>query len=397
LAKTEIIFQIFIAFTAARLLGRLVAVVGVPSVIGELLAGAFLAALGWIDVAGNDVMVALSALGVILLLFTTGLGTHIRELAAVKGTAAAVGIAGATLPFVAGFLVAIPLGYDMEARLFVATALMATSVGLTVRVLQELGMQKRKSARIILAAAVIDDIFGLFVLTLVIGYSQGKTDLVELSLLIAEALAFLGFFIFVGPSLVNRISSTIARVSTELFFEISVVAMLAMALLAQYIGLAAIVGAFLAGVVLAEVKQHHRLEERFAPLAWFLTPFFFVSVGAAISFASLAKPAVVAAVVVLATIAVTTKYLGALLAAWRQGRRIAHEVGVGMIPRGEVGIVVASVALAEGVVDADVYSAVVAMVVLVDFVAAFLIARVYSRGGRPRSPTETASIPPERS
>jgi Kef-type K+ transport system membrane component KefB len=377
----RIVFEIVAAFACARLLARLVALAGAPSVVGELLAGALLAAFGVIDIHENDVMDALAALGVILLLFTAGLGTHVRELAKVKGVAIAVGIAGAALPFVAGVIVAIPFGYPMAERLFVATALMATSVGITVRVLQELGYEKRKSARIILAAAVIDDVFGLFVLTLVIGYSGGRADPVELALLTAEAGAFLAFFLFLGPRVVNRLSSTIARVSEGLFFEIAVIVMLAMALLAQYLELAAIVGAFLAGVVLAEARQHHSLEERFEPLAWFLTPFFFVSVGAYVSFGSLTRPAVLAATVVFTLVAVVTKYAGAVLAAWPQGARIANEVGVGMIPRGEVGIVVASTALTAGVVDDDVYTAVIAMVVLTSFIAPFLIARVYGRSG----------------
>jgi len=392
-AKTDIIFQIFIAFTAARLLGRLVSRLGVPSVVGELLAGAILGpyVLGLIE--HSQFMDALAQLGVILLLFTAGLGTHVRQLSAVKGTAIAVGVLGATVPFVAGFAVAIPFDYPLTERLFVATALMATSVGITVRVLQELGFQNRKSARIVLAAAVIDDIIGLFVLTLVIGYANGKGNVLEILLLTLETVAFLGFFLFVGPPAINRMSATIARVSRGFFFELAIVVMLAVALLAQYIGLAAIVGAFMAGVVLAEVKQHHSLEERVEPLAWFFTPFFFISVGAYVDFGSFAKPTVLVATIVFALVAIVSKYAGSLLGAWREGKRIANEVGAGMIPRGEVGIVVAGIALAEGVVDTDVYSAVLAMVVLIDLVAAFLIARVYSRGGRQGGDADAAPAP----
>jgi Kef-type K+ transport system membrane component KefB len=387
-AKTEIIIEIFLAFAIARLLGRLVARFGIPSVIGELLAGAILGPQLLGVVEHSQFMDALSELGVILLLFTAGLGTHVRELAAVKGTATAVGVLGAVLPFIVGFAVAMPFGYPTVEALFVATALMATSVGITVRVLQELGFQKRKSTRIILAAAVIDDILGLFVLTLVVGFANNKTDVVAISLLTLETIAFLGFFIFLGPPLINRISSTIARVSEGFFFEIAVIVMLAMALLAQYIGLAAIVGAFLAGVVLAEVKQHHALEERFTPLAWFFTPFFFVTVGSYIDFAAFAKAPVLAAVIAFTLVAVVTKYLGSLAGAWREGRRIANEVGVGMIPRGEVGIVVAGIALAEGVAGPDVYSAVVAMVVLTSLIAPMLITLVYGRGGDRRDADE---------
>jgi Kef-type K+ transport system membrane component KefB len=403
-AKTDIIVQIVIAFAAARLLGRLVASLGFPSVIGELLAGAILGPylLGWLDtiqpVTGPPqpmptVWEMLMALGVILLLFTAGLGTHIRELSEVRATATAVGIVGAVLPLVVGFAAALPFDYSTVERLFVATALMATSVGITVRVLHEFGYEKRKSARIILAAAVIDDILGLFVLTLVIRLAEGQANPLELGLLVLETITFLGFFVFIGPRLVGRISTAISRISEGLFFEIAVIVMLAMAVLAEYIGLAAIVGAFLAGAVLAEVKQHHRLEERFAPLAWFFSPFFFVAVGSYIDFASFAKPPVLAAVIVFTLVAVVTKYFGSVAAAWHEGMRIANEVGVGMIPRGEVGIVVAGIALAEGAVDTDVYSAVLAMVVLTSFIAPFLIAFVYRRRGGRREAAAGRSAP----
>ena len=253
----------------------------------------------------------------------------------------------------------------MTESLFVATALMATSVGITIKVLRELGFQKRKSARIVLAAAVIDDIFGLFVLTLVIGIAHGKADPLELALLTVETVGFLAFFILLGPRLINRMSATaLTRISRGFFFELAVMFMLAVALMAQYIGLAAIVGAFLAGLVLGEVKQHTKLEDQFEPLAWFFTPFFFVMVGSYIDFAVFTKPPVLAAMLAFTAVAIVTKYAGSLMGAWREGRRIANEVGVGMIPRGEVGIVVAGIALAEKAATPDVYTAVIGMVLL---------------------------------
>ena len=337
----DVLLQLFLAFTAARVLGHLFTRAGLPAVVGELLAGALLgpALLGLVH--SGEVLEALAEMGVILLLFMAGLETHIDELIETRKAAVRVALLGATLPFIGGLLVSIPFGYSSDAALFMATALTATSVGITARVLREMGFHQRRSVRIVLAAAVIDDILGLIVLVIVSGIALGSFHPLNLALLIVEAFAYVGFFAFFGPRLVKRLHVRLSEYRASTLFEVGVVLMLALSLLADYIGLAAIVGAFLAGLILADLRHHTEIEQRFQPLAWFFTPFFFVLMGTYIDFASFAKPPVLAAIVAFTAVAVVSKYFGGLWGATGELRGTRREVGVGMVPRGEVGIVVA--------------------------------------------------------
>jgi Na+:H+ antiporter len=387
---TEILLQIFLAFAGARLLGRLLEKIGQPAVIGELLAGAILgpALLGL--VGHTEFLEVLAEIGVILLLFMAGLETHVAELAEAKLSAALVGILGAALPFAGGLLAGPLLGFDTTGTLFVATALMATSVGITVRVLRDLGYQRRRSVRVILGAAVLDDILGLLVLSVVTAYALGSGKWLEFTLLIVEAIAYVTVIGFFGPRIVARLTEVASRLSSALIFEVAIVLALGLSLLAEYIGLAAIVGAFLAGLVVAELKQHTEVEQKTEPVAWFFVPFFFVSIGTYLDLHVLTDPQVLLEILVFTVVAVLTKYVGALLGARREGRRTAREVGVGMIPRGEVGIVVAGIALASGALDEGVYAAIIGTVLLTTLIAPYLIKLVYERPGARRESTVDA-------
>ena len=270
-------------------------------------------------------------------------------------------------------------GWGSSSALFMATALTATSVGITVRALRELGHSERRAVRIILAAAVLDDVLGLIVLVVVSGTTSGSIDAWNLALLIVEAIAYVGLIGFFGPRLVVRLRDWLKDLNVSILFEIGVVLTLALSLLADYIGLAAIVGAFIAGLTMSELKQHTDIERRFEPLAWFFTPFFFVLMGTYLDFGAFAKPSVLLAVAVFTALAVVTKYLGGWIGARNEGPQVAREVGVGMTPRGEVGIVVAGFALAEGAIGDDVYAAILGMVLATTILAPFLIKAVFGR------------------
>lgn len=383
--RVEILLMIVVAFTAARVLGRLAERFGLPGVIGELMAGAILGPqlLGFLH--PNELLDALAELGVILLLFMAGLETHIRQLMAVRRSAIGVAMYGALFPFIAGVGASWALDFGLAESLFVATALMATSVGITVRVLRDLGIQGRKSVRIILASAVLDDILGLLTLVVVTAVALGRANYFEIVLLTVEAVTYILFVSLMGPWTVNKFSRLLRKLPKNLLFELGLVWMLALSLLAEYIGLAAIVGAFLAGLVMSDLKEHVELEEQYQPLAWFFVPFFFLLMGTYIDFAAFAQPMVSIATVTFTVLAIATKYYGALLGAHHEGRQISREVGVGMIPRGEVGIVVAGVALATGAIGDDVYTAVVGMVVLTTFISPFLMKVVYLKDGQLRA------------
>lgn len=389
----EILLQIFAAFTAARLLGRLFERFGQPAVIGEILAGAILgpAVLGLVQ--HTEFLRALAELGVILLLFMAGLNTHMRELAQTKVSAGLTAGFGALFPFAGGLIAAPLFGLSFTASLFIATALLATSVGITVRVLRDLGYARRKSVRIILGAAVLDDVLGLLVLSIVTAYALGESNWLEFALLTIEAIVYVVGIGLFGPRLVAKLVPLASKVPAAVIFEGAIILALGLSLLAEYIGLAAIVGAFLAGIVVAELKQQTDVEAKMEPLAWFFMPFFFVYIGTYLDLRAFTSTTVLLEVVVFSAIAVFTKYYGALLGARREGKLIAREVGVGMVPRGEVGIVVAGLALASGALAEGVYAAIIGMVLITTILAPFLIKLVYGRrtGGRPQKPLEEAT------
>jgi Kef-type K+ transport system membrane component KefB len=377
----NVLLQLFLAFAGARLLGHVFQKLKLPVVVGELAAGAILGPQLLNLVHSGEVMDAMSELGVIMLLFMAGLETHMEELLETRVAAVKVAVLGATLPFVGGALIGLLFGWGTSSALFMATALTATSVGITVRALRELGHSERRAVRIILAAAVLDDVLGLIVLVVVSGTTSGTIDIANLVLLIVEAIAYVGLIGFFGPQLVLRLRDWLKDLQASVLFEIGVVLMLALSLLAGYIGLAAIVGAFIAGLTMSELRQHTDIEKRFEPLAWFFTPFFFVLMGTYLDFAAFAKPAVLLAVVVFTVLAVVTKYLGGSWGARKEGKQVAREVGVGMTPRGEVGIVVAGFALAQGAINDDVYAAILGMVLATTILAPFLIKAVFGRDG----------------
>lgn len=376
---TEALLMLFLAFTLARVLGHVFRRLKLPVVVGELLAGAILGPQLLDLVHSGEILDTFAELGVIMLLFMAGLETHIEELLETRAAAIKVAVLGAALPFIGGVLLGLLFGWETSAALFMATALTATSVGITVRALRELGHSEKRSVRIILAAAVLDDVLGLIVLVVVSGSALGSFDVFNLTLLIVEAIAYVGMFGFFGPKLVVKLRDWLKDLRVSILFEIGVVLTLALSLLADYIGLAAIVGAFIAGLTMSELKQHTGIVKRFEPLAWFFTPFFFVLMGTYLDFAAFAKPSVLLAIVAFTALAVVTKYVGGSLGARAEGPQIAREVGVGMIPRGEVGIVVAGYALAAGAIDDAVYADILGMVLATTILAPFLIKAVFGR------------------
>jgi Kef-type K+ transport system membrane component KefB len=178
---------------------------------------------------------------------------------------------------------------------------------------------------------------------------------------------------------VVRLRESLKTLRVSVLFEMGVILILALSLLADYIGLAAIVGAFIAGLTMSELRQYTGIVKRFEPLAWFFTPFFFVLMGTYLDFSALTEPSVLLAIAVFTALAVATKYFGGWLGARPEGPHIAREVGVGMIPRGEVGIVVAGYALAAGAIDDAVYADILGMVLATTILAPFLIKVVFGR------------------
>ncbi|MCX7831433.1 MAG: cation:proton antiporter [Actinobacteria bacterium] len=376
--KIQILIQMLILFSAARLFGRLLTKIGIPSVAGELLAGAIVGPQMLHIIEPSTTLETLAEIGVIVLLFNAGLETHIDELLKVGKPAVLTAVLGVIFPFVGGYFVGQLFGYPTAENLFIGTTFVATSVGITIRVLQEFGYAKRTSAKIILAAAILDDILGLLVLAIVKNVALGKTNVLELVLLAIQAVSFVLFLSTIGPRITRKRSTFFSALSCDFLFELSLILMLGLAILAEEIGLAAIVGSFLAGLVLSEIREFTTIEDRYRTIGWFFTPFFFGLLGTHLDFSALKNLNTLVEVLIFTVIAVVGKLIGGYLGSIKKGKQTALEVGVGMIPRGEVGIVVAGLAFSYKVVASDVYLSLIATVLLSTVISPFLIKWIYS-------------------
>lgn len=380
-ALTTVLLNLFIIYAAAKLAGALVRRFNQPAVIGEILAGVLIGphALGLIgeptagvielfqgdrEAAGHAldlVLESIAELGVIVLLFTVGLETRATDLLRVGPRAATVGVLGIVAPFGLGFAFMEATDHPRLESAFVATALVATSVGITARVLQELGVLRTREARIILGAAVIDDILGLLLLAVVSAAGEGETDATQIALIAAQAVAFVGFVAWAGTHATRRFSVRLDELEDVVPLNLSILLMLGLATAASVIGLAGIIGAFLAGMVLAESRERFNLEEQARPIYEFLVPVFFVYTGTKVDPAVFGDGAIVALAMAITLIALVSKLIGAGTGMLGAGRRSMLIVGVGMAPRGEVGLIVAGIGLNQGIIPVDVFSVVVIM------------------------------------
>jgi len=365
---------VFILFVGAKVGEEVARRLGQPSVVGELLGG-FLVGPGFLAlVVPGETAFVLAEIGVVILLFSVGLEVRLDDLLAVGRPAVLTAIAAMVLPIAAGLAIGLATGEPLSSAAFIALALSATSIGITSRVLAEMGVLDRTFARVVLGAAVIDDILALILIGLVSGAATG--DLSGSTILVVVAAFGL---IGIGFAAARRARGLKREVFTwPLFADTPLVPafilMFAVALLSAAIGLAAIIGAFVAGLIVAETEAQDELEHEVRPLGQIFTPFFFAVTGAQIDLRALLDPQVAALAVGLAVVGIITKAAGGLLGARSIGRWGATAVGVGMVPRGEVGIVVANLGLAAGLLTGGLFSAIVVAVVLTTVVAPYLLA-----------------------
>lgn len=380
-----ILFQIFIIFVAAQIAGEIFRRIRQPVVIGELLIGVLIGpfALGWIAVPGHSLqgvfgdlhaaeealhllLESIGELGAIVLLFVVGLETRLRDLLHVGIRAGGVAFLGVVIPFALGYAFMVFYGEGNIEAMFVATAMVATSVGITARVLQEIGFMGATEAKIILAAAIIDDVLGLLLLTIVTGMAgSGSISLSETMIILVQALGFVAFVTIVVRYYFGRHQRIIARLGMPdppMVFALA--AMIGLAGLASYFGLAAIIGAFLAGMVFAELSDREGLMHRIQPLYHFLVPFFFVLTGAQVDWRIFGQGDVMIIAGVVTVLAVIGKLMAGILAGLGMKTRSLFIVGVGMVPRGEVGLIVASLGLSMSVINDELFSIVVIMAVV---------------------------------
>ncbi len=371
----NLLFYFFVIFASAKLMGEIAVRLRMPPLVGEILAGVILGTyvLGVVDIH-NEVLMTFAEIGVIFLMFYVGLEIRVKDLFAVGRTAILVGLLGALFPLIMGFGAMMFLGFAVVESLFVGTAILATSVGISVKVLADLGLIKHKVAYIVLGAAVLDDILALIVLALVRGLARGQFDTLEFILLVVESLVFVGFLTMWGPKLAKRTRKWVERISIpEGPFFLSVILCLGLAELADLIGLAAIIGAFMAGIMIDELAGVYDLERKVKYVSEFLLPFFFVMMGAHLDPRIFLNPRVLVLTLVITVVAVVSKILGAALATWKEEWKVRIQTGVCMVARGEVGIIVALVGISLHTITQELYSLVLGMSLLTTIAAPPLI------------------------
>jgi len=372
----ETIIVVGILLFAAKLMAELFLRIRLPIVLGELLAGmiigpfalgAFLIYEGNLLVQINDNIKILGEIGAIVILFMAGLEMTPREF--LKGGKASftVAIAGVVLPFFAGLAVFQMFGFGALESMMIATALTATSIAISIQVLSEFGKIKSPEARLIIGAAVIDDILAIAVLSVVTSLGSGgeivDIDIMEVTFTILKVLGFFGIMLVASVLIIPRIITprlwkargSIEGIATASFFGA--------AALAGMIGLSPIVGAFAVGMALSSSQVFQKIEGFIRRIGLIFAPLFFSIIGAQVDFRGIDLEVIMLSAIII-TIAVITKYFGCGIPAWifLKNRTQGMRVGIGMISRGEVGLIVAGVGLSAGVLSSSVYSTIVIMV-----------------------------------
>lgn len=396
----DVFFILIVILLAGKLLGEIVERRGQPAVLGELVAGVILggSVLGVIPDPGTemyDIIHVFAEIGVSILLFEIGLETDLKEMFRVGPTASGVALIGVVVPFALGFLywyfTSPAIGVDPAGisfaivAIFVGATLTATSVGITARVLSDLDRMHTPEARIIIGAAVIDDVLGIVILAVVAGLASGAAvGLFAIGKIFVFAVGFLVLAVVIGNRFAPALFDAVDRMRVRGVLLVTAFCFaLGVAALADWAGSAMIIGAFAAGLVLSSTNQFDSVVEKIEPVADVFTPIFFVAVGAPVNVRLFIPGSadfdlnVLIVGLVLTGVAVVGKLVSGL--AVRRSDVSKLVVGVGMVPRGEVGLIFASIGLTAGILSGQVYSAILIMVILSTFIVPPILKALFSR------------------
>lgn len=370
-----VLAHLVVILLSAKLFAEAAERLGQPAVLGELLGGVALG-FGVVKFFQPDApaLHLLSELGVILLMFETGIHCDLQQLLKAGPVSLVVAAVGVFLPFVLGWGAMTALGYSGMKPVFVGAAMTATSVGITARVLADLGKLDAPEARIVLGAAIIDDVIGVIILSVLtaVAATGAFSPAQALKTTILSA-GFLIIALWMGPRLTDRLVKLVERMRVRgLLIAAAVSFAFGLSLIAHALGTALIVGAFTAGILLAGTDRKADIDETIKPVADLFVPVFFVLVGARVDLSvynplapgNLALLGLIALLIVLGVLG----KMAAGWAAWGKGLN-RYAIGVGMVPRGEVGLIFAGIGLSSGILDNALYSAIVGMVVATTFLA----------------------------
>ncbi len=389
----HIIISLSILLFSAKIFAELFQRIKQPVVLGELLAGIIVGpyALGGLPLFDGQPLVVLDEtikhigeLAAIVILFIAGLEITPREF--LRGGAASftIGALGVIVPFSVGFIVLSMYGLNSFEVLLIATALTATSIAISIQVLTELGRMQSKEARLILGAAIVDDILAIAILSVVVTMVQsGDTSpqIMDVAFLILKILGLFAVLLIGAYFLIPRIlhreklwrsRGSIEGITTAIFFGIAGVA--------AYVGLSPIVGAFAAGMAVASTKLIKQLEEYAHKLQFIFAPLFFAIIGAQVDLRGVNTDVLIIAGIIIA-VAISTKLVGCGLPSmfFLKDKTKSMRVGIGMISRGEVGLIVAGVALTSGVLSTDIYTAIIIMVAVTTIITPIWLKKSYKK------------------
>jgi Kef-type K+ transport system membrane component KefB len=378
--SSALLFSLVVVWLAARLGGEAMLRLGQTAVVGELLAGLAIGPGALAVVAPSVFLDGLAEIGVVILLFEIGLASDLDRLLRSGLQSLVVALVGIVSPLLLGFALARWWGLTPLGAVFIGAALTATSVGVTARVFSELGKVNDPPAQVVLGAAVADDVLGLVILSVVAGLARtGHVSLWSMVTLLLGAVLFLTAAITIGvrlaPFFVRWADRMQARGSLIVW---AVLFCTVLAVLAERSGLAAMIGAFAAGLVLAKTERGVHIEDRIKPVADLFVPIFFVTIGMHVDLRHLdplSPRGTLVFAVLLTLVAVASKLVAALGVYRPDVRRLP--VGVGMIPRGEVGLIFAAIGLTGAVITPELYAAVVLMIVLTTVVGPVWLRRLY--------------------
>jgi Kef-type K+ transport system membrane component KefB len=369
-SHTQLLMTLLVMFVAAKLAAELFERLGQPPVAGEIIAGVIIGPSVLGLVAPTELSSSLAEIGVVFLLFLVGLETKPVDLFRVGGRALMVAVMGVIAPFIAGYLLCHFWGLPRIESIFVGAAMVATSVGITARVLGQMGLLHLQTARIILGAAVIDDVLGLIILAVVSSLAKGTVNYTSIATTAVLAVGFTLLVTLVGARAMNKLRPKVERLrvgQAQLVFGLSLC--LALAFVASYIGVAAIIGAFLAGMALSESVEGTDMPHQVEAVTEFLLPFFLANIGMQLKLDALFTPQTMLLALSVTLLAVVTKLFACGGVSTGFGLKRAVQVGMGMVPRGEVGIVVAQIGLGLAAVTDAVYGVVLFMAVATTLIA----------------------------
>ncbi len=370
------ILELSILLFAALIAGILIKRVGYPAALGEMLVGIAVGPFALGLVGYSEFLTLFSELGAIILLFYIGLETDIDALKRNSLPSLVVGTAGAILPLALGYWSAILLGLDQTESLFIGAILMATSIGISIRLLRDIGKLASKEGVVILGAGIVDDVIAVIFLSVVLDAARGSFEPLDTVSITARALIFWFTLVILGIRFFPKILRSLALKHEELSLTL-----LAMAFLFSYaanqVGLSAIIGAFAVGVALSKFEKLKDISHFFDALFLFFVPIFFVSIGLRIDIqafsTSLVPGLVLTAVAVLSKITACTA--GAVLTGL-SGHK-ALRIGVGMMPRGEMGLIIAGAGLSSGFIGQNAYFSSIIVVLLTTFIALPLLKKMF--------------------